>query len=785
MPVDFLIFATFSVGILLLLWQLLPRLARGARLPAITWVVVALVLVIGWFRVNGAGQQEVERVRRLFETIAPTYAAELAHLGHERITLDTPPDDPTYLACIEAAKRWMKANKLARSIYTMRRLADGRTVLIVDPETDYDGNGQIEGEAEARTKLGEVWPEEDPGLELALAGQANFDEKVITDRWGSWVGVWAPVYGTDGQVEAALGIDYAAEDWIAGIAGARRTRLWQIGFFILTVCAGMTAIALLRADLSHRREAEARFRADEERWEMMLAQMPMAFLELNTRAEVIGWNRAAETTFGYPASEALGRKFFDLIVLPEHRESVGAVWQSLVHQTGGSHHINENVTKDGRRITCEWSNRSVTNVQGEVLAVVSLGRDITDRVSLEEQVRQSQKLTSIGQLAAGVAHDFNNLLTAIQGHADLLRVRHDLADDARSDVERITLAAERAADLTRQLLTFSRKQVIFPRPLDLNAAVADTMQLLGRVIGEDIRIDVQAEKDLPPVEADPTMIHQLVTNLMLNARDAMPAGGALRITTSRVEISENARLLNPERRAGTAVRLTVEDSGAGISPEHLPRIFEPFFTTKEVGKGTGLGLSAVHGIVTQHGGWIEVFSTVGIGTKFAVFLPPTDKLVPTVQDRLHAPPPAAPASLRTVLVVEDDSSVRMLACLALRRGGFEVLEAIDGPSATKIWAEHRDSIDALLTDMVMPNGVGGRELAARFLAEKPDLAVVYQSGYSVTIAAPGFCESEREIFLQKPYVPEDLLKALARVMDRKPVQSRATLESATPALSRA
>jgi hypothetical protein len=207
MPVDFLIFATFSVGILLLLWQLLPRLAHGARLPRITWVVVTLVLVGGWFRVHSAGRQEVERIQRLFETIAPTYAAELAHLGHERITLELPPDNPTYVACIEAAKRWMKANKLARSIYTMRRLAEGRTVLIVDPETDYDRNGRLEGEDELRTPIGEVWSGEDPGLELALAGQTNFNEEVITDRWGSWVGVWAPVYGHDGKVEAALGVD--------------------------------------------------------------------------------------------------------------------------------------------------------------------------------------------------------------------------------------------------------------------------------------------------------------------------------------------------------------------------------------------------------------------------------------------------------------------------------------------------------------------------------------------------------------------------------------------------
>jgi PAS domain S-box-containing protein len=449
-----------------------------------------------------------------------------------------------------------------------------------------------------------------------LAGETNFNEELITDRWGTWVGAWAPIRGRDGKVEAVLGVDYAAEEWIGGISAARRTRLWQLSFFVATLCAGMSALSLLRADLAHRAKAEERFRADEERWQMMLAQMPMAFLELNTRAEVIAWNRAAEVTFGYTAAEAVGRTFFELIVPANEREELGRVWDKLVQRGGGSHHVNQNVTKDGREITCEWSNRSVVDRDGNVLTVVSLGRDISHRRGLEEQLRQTQKLTSIGQLAAGVAHDFNNLLTVIQGHADFLQARRDLAEEARADVAGISLAAERAADLTRQLLTFSRKQVIFPKPLDLNAAVTEATQLLRRLIGEHIRVETECAPDLPAIEADPTMIHQLLTNLALNARDAMPMGGTLRIKTERVEIAEEATLANPERRAGPAVALTVEDTGSGISPEQMPRIFEPFFTTKEVGQGTGLGLSAVHGIVKQHGGWLEVSSTVGKGTTF-------------------------------------------------------------------------------------------------------------------------------------------------------------------------
>lgn len=772
MPVDYLTFALVACIALAIVRGILARFVDGAKLPRSTWWIFLGVLALGWIPVDRAGEKERHRIERFFETVARTYAQEIAHLGHEKITLATAPDDPAYISLIEAQKRWMRADPFVRSIYTMRKLANGSTVLIVDAEADYDRNGRIEGTDEVRTEIGEVYPEKDPGLDLALAGKTNFNSDPVTNRWGTWVGAWAPVYDSQGNVEAALGIDYDAAEWLAGIRGAWRARLGQIALFLASVLAGMTAIGLLQGDLRQRRIAEDRMRKDEERWQMMLTQMPTAFVELNTSAEVTGWNPAAEQTFGYTVEQAVGRKFFDLIIPSDARSDVAAVWQELIHASGGSHHINENVTVDGRIITCEWHNRAVVDAQGKVVAVVSLGRDISNRLVLEEQVRQAQKLTSIGQLAAGVAHDFNNLLTVVQGHTDLLLDRDDLPEEAMEDIRRINAAGERAADLTRQLLTFSRKQAIFPKSMDLNAAVVEIARLFGRLLGEKIRIETDPAPNLPAIEADPSMINQLLTNLALNARDAMPNGGSLRFATAVVEISEDDVISNPERRIGPAVALTVSDTGCGISVEQLPHVFDPFFTTKEVGKGTGLGLSAVHGIVKQHSGWIELQSEPGAGTTFRIFFPPTSlPAAETSSVKLVEAETPRPGLGRTILVVEDDPSVRLLAKIALSWAGFEVLEAPDGIVAERVWAEHRDQITALVTDMVMPNGLGGRELAARFRAEKPELGIVYQTGYSIDLSAPGFCDSEREILLQKPYVPKKLIAALERVLSAGQVPS--------------
>ena len=388
--------------------------------------------------------------------------------------------------------------------------------------------------------------------------------------------------------------------------------------------------------------------------------------------------------------------------------------------------------------------------------------EITESLNMEAQFRQVQKMESVGQLAAGVAHDFNNILTIIQGHAGLMLTDSGLNSILADSAQQISLAAERAANLTRQLLMFSRKQVMQPRLLDLNEVIANVFKMLRALAGDQVTVRRNTAADIPPIHADPGMLEQVLVNLAVNSRDAMPRGGQLSISTFAKEINEAYVLRQPEARTGYYVGLSISDTGHGMDSATLGRIFEPFFTTKEIGKGTGLGLATVYGIVKQHHGWVEVESQVGRGTTFTIFIPASTKSKPaheTVQ------PEAVPGGNETILVVEDELSLRELVEEILRKKGYKVLQAPTGAQALKVWQEHKNEIDLLLTDMMMPEGVSGRELAEKVLAEKPRLKVIYSSGYSVDVVGPGYCLEEGSNYLQKPYQPETLVRAVRNRLD--------------------
>jgi two-component system cell cycle sensor histidine kinase/response regulator CckA len=388
--------------------------------------------------------------------------------------------------------------------------------------------------------------------------------------------------------------------------------------------------------------------------------------------------------------------------------------------------------------------------------------DITDRQNLEAQLRQAQKMESVGQLAGGIAHDFNNILTVIQGHTSLLGMTGNLSEDASESTQQIGLAAERAANLTRQLLTFSRRQIIQPKNLDLNEVVNNMTKMLRRLLGEDVILQVNYTAAVPLIHADPGMMEQILMNLSVNARDAMPKGGRLFVDTSLVTIDKTYAENIPEAVPGEYICLAVKDTGKGIPPEILPRIFEPFFTTKDVGKGTGLGLATVYGIVQQHRGWIKVASTVGEGTVFQIFLP-------TVPGKLSVQDAQAEPKVRggkeTILVVEDEAPLRVLVRSVLERYGYKVLEAVSGVAALSVWEQNKDKVELLLTDMVMPHGLSGRELATKLVAEKPGLKVIYSSGYSLAVVGSDMVLQEGLNFLQKPYHPRKLAQAVRDCLD--------------------
>ncbi len=389
-----------------------------------------------------------------------------------------------------------------------------------------------------------------------------------------------------------------------------------------------------------------------------------------------------------------------------------------------------------------------------------------ERKRAEQAIMQQERLAAVGQLSAGLAHDFNNMLCIILGYAALLQ-EHGEEQPGKKKVDalkQITTAAQRAAHLTRQLLAFSRKQVMQPQSLEFNEVIGNVSRMLQRLVGEDIAVQFHFSPRPVYIHADLGMIEQIVMNLVVNARDAMIRGGQLTLSASVVEIDEAHRQNNPEARPGQFACLSVSDTGCGIPQEHLLRIFEPFFTTKELGKGTGLGLATVYGIVKQHDGWIEVTSEVGKGTTFKVFLPKGTKPAGSQTETFFNPVPRR--GDEKILLVEDEAALRGLASKLLRRQGYEIVEAASGVEALEVWEQHAGEFDLLLTDMVMPGGVTGRDLAETLLADKPALKVIFSSGYSTDMVGNNFLLEEEINFLPKPYPPKALIQIVRVCLDR-------------------
>ncbi|MCC6930918.1 MAG: PAS domain S-box protein [Gemmatimonadaceae bacterium] len=403
----------------------------------------------------------------------------------------------------------------------------------------------------------------------------------------------------------------------------------------------------------------------------------------------------------------------------------------------------------------------VRDESGVVTRIAGVAEDITERRTLEESLRQTQKMESIGQLAGGVAHDFNNSLTVIMGCARLLESERTMSSDSGALLTEIQHAAERAASLTRQLLAFSRQEVLAPRVLDLNVAIGDTHRMLERLLGEDVMIMTWLDPSVPNVKVDPGHVVQLLMNLAVNARDAMPHGGTLEIATALVRHDAEHVRHHPGRLEGDYVELRVSDVGTGMSPEIVSKIFEPFFTTKAVGRGTGLGLSVVHGIVTQNDGTIDVESTPGVGTTFRVAFP---AVYEGTLERTRGPANMRAVGTERLLLVEDDDSVRRIAARALRSANYHVLVANDGVEALQLLAGLAAPIDALITDVVMPR-MGGAELADGVRAICPQARILFTSGYTNDALSRSGITEESVAFLQKPYAVDDLLEATRRLLD--------------------
>ncbi|HEX3626385.1 MAG TPA: response regulator [Verrucomicrobiae bacterium] len=419
---------------------------------------------------------------------------------------------------------------------------------------------------------------------------------------------------------------------------------------------------------------------------------------------------------------------------------------------------------DNQRVVLSTNASALSSAEGRVEGMIVTIEDVTQRLALEMQLRQSQKMDALGQMAAGVAHDINNILTIIQGHAGLLLTAAPADSNAAKSASQIVAASERAAGFIRHLLAFSRKQIYRTKILDLNALLHNLETLLPRMLGGHIALETTYCQQLPHIAADTALVEQIVMNLAINARDAMSRGGKLRIETSAVDLDfVSARRLHPDGRPGRFVCLMVTDNGCGMEPALIQRIFEPFFTTKEMGKGTGLGLATVYGVVKQYQGWIEVQSEVGAGTTFKIFLPASDQAAPVV---LATPqqPENIQGGKETVLLAEDEGALLELMQHVLGQYNYTILTAASAAEALQVWDANDGRVDLLLTDVVMPGGMSGRELAAELKKRKPGLKVILTSGFNAAMMGkePRMGDTT---FLPKPYLPDAAAKLIRTTLD--------------------
>lgn len=514
-------------------------------------------------------------------------------------------------------------------------------------------------------------------------------------------------------------------------------------------------VTILR-DIAERKRTEAALRGRERQLRATFDGALDGMIVLDDDGKLIDVNPAACTLFGLAREQLTYRRIHDFA---DARANFDQGWQTFREQ-----HTQRGEFKlcrpDG---TFRWVEYSATAdlLPGRHLAIL---RDMSERKRLEEQLRQAQKMEAIGRLAGGVAHDFNNLLTAITSYGQMLLDSLPAGDPGRRYAEEITRAGDRAAGLTRQLLAYSRQQVLAPQVLNLNGVVTGLERLLRRLIGEDIELVTKLDPNLRKVKADPGQIEQILMNMAVNGRDAMPQGGTLSLATANVELDEAYAWSHVDVQPGAYVRLSVSDTGCGMTEEVRARLFEPFFTTKDVGKGTGLGLSTVYGIVKQSEGHIEVVSAPGLGTTFHVYLP---QVMETV--RADRPSTEIKRPLRgseTVLLVEDDDVVRALTRTVLQRQGYTILEAAHGMDALKLYGRHEGPLHMLLTDVVMPH-MNGRQLYLQLAQLRPGIKVLYMSGYTGgAIAHLGELEAEAA-FLQKPFPAEVLARKVREVLDSK------------------
>jgi PAS domain S-box-containing protein len=560
-------------------------------------------------------------------------------------------------------------------------------------------------------------------------------------------------------------------------------RVWFIrGYPVCDAAGQVVGLVEVTQDITEHKRAEEALRRERDLAQKYLDVAEVILLVIDANEQVRLVNRKGCGVLGHREDELIGKNWFDVCIPPRVRNDVRRVFHGLLAGKDGSLEYRENpvITKSGEERLIAWHNAVLYDEHGNMLATLSSGEDVTEhkraeeeRARVEEQLRQSRKMDALGQLASAVAHDFNNILTAILGNAEMGLTAIKQTPTAHTPgatlaaLEQIRAAGERAAGLTRQLLAFGRKQPAKLTTVSLNRVIVSMESLLRQMAGERVVLEVDLGAELAPIRADPSQMEQVIMNLVINARDAMPDGGTVRIQTANALVSEGDRARYPEGKIGPHVMLAVSDTGVGMSSETLSRAFEPFFTTKPLDKGTGLGLATVYGIVKQSGGQIHVDSAPGQGATFRIYLP-------SVQDAEGEPiapkSPETSAGVETVLLCDDDKLVRQLACMALRGAGYIVLEAESGKQALELAAGRTGPIHLLVCDVVLLD-MNGPQLAEALSAGRPDMQMLFVSGYTAELIGKHGLRREGRNFLEKPFGAMSLLQRVREILDSVRSQS--------------
>jgi PAS domain S-box-containing protein len=601
-----------------------------------------------------------------------------------------------------------------------------------------------------------------PTVLLANVSESRLALFGVAVMVSAWYGGWKP-----GVVATAFALTVSAYFSLVGehTPEQLRTAILRLSLFFFIAMLICWLNAALRAVQENLRRSELNFRS-------LVTNAPYGICRCDAAGKILDANPAFREMLGYASNEELiGQHIFSLYSDNDRWFDLADFLRSSFPFKG----LNaEWKRKDGTTTVVRISGRSVTNGREGGVVFELFTEDVTERRTLEQQLRQSQKMEAVGRLAGGIAHDFNNLLMVISGYSEFLLERLANEPDLRAPAQEIASAAERASSLTRQLLAFSRKQMLAPKIVNLNGVVTENLKMLTRMIGEDIDLVMVPESNLWPVRADSGQIDQVIMNLAVNARDAMPSGGKLTIETANASLDEEYARHHAPLHPGDYVMVAISDTGVGMDSETQSHIFEPFFTTKGM-KGTGLGLSTVYGIVKQSGGYIWVYSEVGKGTTFQIYLP---RVVSAEEGVAQVAAPIETQRVEpgteTILLVEDEANLRYLARQYLEKQGYRVIEAADGAVAMQIAVAHDSVIHLLLTDVIMP-GMNGRELAQRISEIRPNVKVLYMSGYTENVVGHNGTLDAGVRLLQKPFNLRDLKRIVREVLDATPISSEATM----------